>query len=91
MKTTCKGVLNSQEHQLISKFFDMFRTHRAVMDRELNVTGVPRSQHQILMFVSEHPQCITKRTGKIVWSINGNHCGVFEEAGKRRLYPANRG
>ena len=65
MKTTCKGVLNSQEHQLISKFFDMSRTHRAVMDRELNATGVPRSQHQILMFVSEHPNASQKELAKL--------------------------
>lgn len=65
MKTTCKGVLNSPEHKLSCKFFNVFRVHRAVMERELCDTGVHRSQHQILMFVSEHPNASQKELAKL--------------------------
>lgn len=65
MKTTCKGMMDSTQHQLIRKFFHVFRMHRAVVERQVNDTGVYRSQHQILMFVSEHPNASQKELAKL--------------------------
>lgn len=43
------------EGELIRKYMKVARCHRGVMERCLSSTGVYRSQHRILMCISDHP------------------------------------
>ena len=47
-------------HKLIGEYIYGNRLHRAVLERHLNKTGVYRSQHQILMFISRPPNSSQK-------------------------------
>ena len=62
--------VQSPEHCLIEKYIRVARLHRSMMERRLDGTGVYRSQHQILMFVSQR---IPERTGEDVWRVRGYH------------------
>lgn len=42
--------------ELDMKFRELHRLHRRAMEIRLNKTGVYRAQHQILMYLSDHPQ-----------------------------------
>lgn len=46
---------NSPEHELIEKYIRVNRLHRSLMENKLGGTGVYRSQHQLLMCVSDNP------------------------------------
>lgn len=54
-KAACHGQLRSPEHELIQKYISITRMHRGTIERRLSVTGVYRSQHQILMYVADNP------------------------------------
>lgn len=56
----CRWPFDSQEHRLIEKYIRLTRLHRSVTERLLEGTGVYRSQHQILMFVSNSPNVSQK-------------------------------
>lgn len=51
---------NSPARCLIRQYMNIMKLHRTVLERELNKTGVFRSQHQILMFLSENPNASQK-------------------------------
>lgn len=51
---------DSPEHRLIEKYIRVIRLHRSVIEHRLEGTGVYRSQHQILMFVSHNPNVSQK-------------------------------
>lgn len=57
---SCRWPFDSPEHRLIEKYIRVTRIHRSVMERQLEGTGVYRSQHQILMFVSNNPKVSQK-------------------------------
>ena len=48
------------ESRLIDKYLRITRRHRAVLERRLSVTGVYRSQHKILMCISDNPNISQK-------------------------------
>ena len=47
-------------HQMINKYIWTMKQHRSIMERRLADTGVYRSQHQMLMYVSDHPNASQK-------------------------------
>lgn len=51
---------NSPYHKLLDKYIYVAKLHRALLERQLNKTGVFRSQHQFLMYVSCHPNASQK-------------------------------
>lgn len=44
----------------IKTFIEVNRLHKTVLERRLNQTGVYRSQHQILMYISRNPNASQK-------------------------------
>lgn len=46
--------------ELDIKFRDVHRLHWRALELRLNKTGIYRAQHQILMYLSKHPQCAQK-------------------------------
>ncbi|MEG7531564.1 MAG: helix-turn-helix domain-containing protein, partial [Hungatella sp.] len=57
--------MNSPAHRLVQKYIRVTRMHRSVMERCLHVTGVYRSQHQILMYVMDNPNASQKEIAKL--------------------------
>lgn len=55
-----KKTIKSPEHRLISQYMEIMKLHRTILEREFNKTGVYRSQHQILMYLSDHSQASQK-------------------------------
>lgn len=53
------------EHQILECFINTGKTHRMVLERRLNKTGVYRGQHQILMFLSWNPGISQKELARI--------------------------
>ena len=51
---------DSPYHNLIDCFIHVNRLHRAVLEKHLNKTGVYRSQHQFLMYISRFPNASQK-------------------------------
>lgn len=51
---------DSPEHSLMESYMEVSRLHRMVMERQLNKTGVYRSQHQILMYIADNPNASQK-------------------------------
>lgn len=45
----------SMEQKILDRYFRLTRLHRRVVEQELNVTGVYRSQHRILMCLAKNP------------------------------------
>lgn len=56
----CLKDWDSPKHRLIGEYIYGNRLHRAVLERQLNKTGVYRSQHQILMFIARTPNSSQK-------------------------------
>lgn len=52
---------DSPYHNLIESFIYANRLHRAVLEKHLNKTGVYRSQHQFLMYISRYPNASQKK------------------------------
>lgn len=52
---------DSPYHNLVDGFIHTSRLHRAVLERHLNKTGVYRSQHQLLMYISMCPNASQKK------------------------------
>ncbi len=55
----------TKECRLVGKYIQTNRLHRRVLEQELSSTGVYRSQHQLLMFVAEHPQVSQKELARL--------------------------
>lgn len=55
---------NGPYHQVVETLMGVNRTHRMVLERQLNKTGVYRSQHQILMYIAENPKVSQKDIAK---------------------------
>lgn len=51
---------DSQYRELIERYIGVSRLHRTVLERELNKTGVYRSQHQLLMYIADNPNASQK-------------------------------
>ncbi|MDO4326367.1 MAG: MarR family winged helix-turn-helix transcriptional regulator [bacterium] len=49
-----------QRHQFIRRLIIVTKLHKKIIEREVNQTGVYRSQHQILMYVADHPNVSQK-------------------------------
>ena len=56
----CLKDWDSPYHTLIGEYIYGNRLHRTVLERQLNKTGVYRSQHQILMFIAKNPNSSQK-------------------------------
>ncbi len=52
--------METRNHELVEKYFMANKLHRMYLERELNKSGVYRSQHQILMFISRCPNASQK-------------------------------
>lgn len=50
----------SASHKCVWKHMEIVRLHRTVLEHRFSKTGVYRSQHQILMYVSDHPNASQK-------------------------------
>lgn len=53
------------EERLLHRYMKVGRCHRSVLERCLNSTGVYRSQHRILMSISDHPNISQKDLARI--------------------------
>lgn len=51
---------DSPYRELMHTYMGINRLHRMVLERELNKTGVYRSQHQLLMYISANPNVSQK-------------------------------
>ena len=49
---------------LIQTYMCVGRMHRTVLERQLNRTGVYRSQHQLLMFIADNPNASQKEIAR---------------------------
>lgn len=47
-------------HKVVETLMGVNRTHRMVLERQLNKTGVFRSQHQLLMYIAANPNVSQK-------------------------------
>ena len=58
----CGGLMNyeSRNYRLVKKYMMTSKLHRMYLDRELNKSGVYRSQHQILMYIARFPNASQK-------------------------------
>ena len=50
----------TRNQKLVEKYIMANKLHRMYLERELNKSGVYRSQHQILMFISKFPNASQK-------------------------------
>lgn len=67
---SCCCSFQSPEHLLIEKYIRVARLHRSMMEHRLDGTGVYRSQHQILMFVSDNPNVSQKELARM-YGVSG--------------------
>lgn len=51
---------NSIEHQMVNQYIWTIKKHRMILERRIADTGVYRSQHQMLMYISDHPHASQK-------------------------------
>lgn len=56
----------SLTHQTVKLYMKTGRLHRDVLEKEVRRTGVYRSQHQILMFLSNHPEASQKEIAEFL-------------------------
>lgn len=61
-KILSQDVLQNEEerHDFVKKLITVTRVHRRILEKEVSRTGVYRGQHQILMYVSAHPNASQK-------------------------------
>lgn len=50
-----QDVFNSEQHRILEKYVFSVKLYRMYLERELNCSGVYRSQHQLLMYISQFP------------------------------------
>lgn len=51
---------DSPSRELVDTYMHVGRLHRMVLERQLNRTGVYRSQHQLLMYIADNPDASQK-------------------------------
>lgn len=51
--------------ELVETYMNVGRLHRTVLERQLNRTGVYRSQHQLLMYIAENPNASQKEIAQL--------------------------
>lgn len=56
----------SLTHQTVKLYMKTGHLHRDVLEKEVRRTGVYRSQHQILMFLSNHPEASQKEIAEFL-------------------------
>ncbi len=56
---------DTPEGLLLDKYMQTNRRHRCVLEKRLNVTGVYRSQHRVLMCISDHPNISQKELARM--------------------------
>lgn len=56
---------DTEECRLVEKYVRTTKLHRKVLEQELSSTGVYRSQHQLLMFVADHPEVSQKELARL--------------------------
>lgn len=52
--------METRNHKLVEKYIMTNKLHKMYLERELNKSGVYRSQHQILMYISRFPNASQK-------------------------------
>ena len=80
----------TRNQKLVEKYIMANKLHRMYLERELNKSGVYRSQHQILMFISKFPNASQKEIANR-HHVHGNDCSLPEEDGKGRIYQPRDG
>lgn len=50
---------------LTENWMDINHLHRTILERKLNQNGLYRSQHQLLMYISEHPNQSQKEIARL--------------------------
>lgn len=60
MPEECRGEPKTLEHQMIKAYMRIGHMHRSILEKEVRRTGVYRSQHQILMYLSNHSDASQK-------------------------------
>lgn len=58
------GKISSPMHSVLMKYMKIMKMHRCLLDEQGKRTGVYRSQHQILMMISEHSNVSQKELAK---------------------------
>jgi len=56
--------MSSPMHSVMTKYMKIMKMHRCLLDEQGKQTGVYRSQHQILMMLSEHSNVSQKELAK---------------------------
>lgn len=56
--------ISSPMHCVMMKYMRIMKIHRCILDEQGKITGVYRSQHQILMMLSEHSNVSQKEIAK---------------------------
>lgn len=51
--------------ELMETYMSVGRLHRMVLERQLNKTGVYRSQHQLLMYIADNPNASQKEIAQL--------------------------
>ena len=66
--------------ELDLKFRELHHWHRRAMELRLNKTGIYRAQHQILMYLSKHPQSSQKQIAERFNISSAERGGYLERA-----------
>lgn len=56
---------DSPYRELVETYMHVGRLHRMVLERQLNRTGVYRSQHQLLMYIADNPNASQKEIAQL--------------------------
>lgn len=59
--------MSSPMHNVMIKYMKIMKMHRCILDEQGKQTGVYRSQHQILMMLSEHSNVSQKEIAKLLF------------------------
>ena len=51
--------------ELTENWMDVNHLHRTILERKLNQNGLYRSQHQLLMYISDHPNQSQKEIARL--------------------------
>lgn len=65
MNTHFQQDFDPKTHKITENYMFTSKLHRNYLERELNKTGVYRSQHQILMFIANNPNVSQKDIAKL--------------------------
>lgn len=60
MNEKIEEAMKTRDHKLLEKCIMGSKMHRIFLERELNKSGVYRSQHQLLMYIAQYPDASQK-------------------------------